>query len=38
MQEHGVTLKRNIRVINLDPAAEKFEYNVDIGNGYLIQI
>jgi hypothetical protein len=36
MQDHAATLKRTIKVINLDPAAEKFEYNCDIDIRELI--
>lgn len=36
MQDHGTTMKRNVRVINLDPAAEKFSYNCDIDVRELI--
>jgi hypothetical protein len=38
MQEHGYTHKRNIKVINLDPAAEKFEYTCDVDIRELITV
>ena len=31
-------MKRNVRVINLDPAAEKFDYNCDIDIRELISV
>jgi GTPase SAR1 family protein len=38
MQEHAATLKRTIKVINLDPAAEKFDYTCDIDVRELITV
>jgi hypothetical protein len=38
MQEHAATLKRTIKVINLDPAAEKFDYTCDIDIRELIKV
>jgi len=38
MQEHGFSLKRNIRVVNLDPAAEKFYYECNIDVRDLITV
>jgi hypothetical protein len=38
LQDHGATMKRNVKVINLDPAAEKFNYNVDIDVKSLITV
>ena len=38
IQEHGIAQKRVIKVINLDPAAEKFGYNCDIDIRELINV
>ena len=38
MQEHAATLKRTIKVINLDPAAETFNYTCDIDIRDLITV
>ena len=38
LQEHAVALKREIIVINLDPAAESFKYNCDIDIRELITV
>ena len=32
MQEMAQTLKRNILIVNLDPAAENNKYRCDVGN------
>lgn len=31
MQDNAKLLKRNILIVNLDPAAEHFKYRCDIG-------
>jgi hypothetical protein len=36
MQGMALTLKRNIIIFNIDPAAEYFRYRVDIGSEVLI--
>lgn len=38
IQDHGEILKRNIRVVNLDPAAETFKYKCDIDMRELISV
>ena len=38
MQDHAESLKREIVVINLDPAAESFKYNCDIDIRELITV
>ena len=38
IQSHAVSLKRTMRVINLDPAAENFEYDCDIDIRELISV
>lgn len=38
MQDHSYTMKRNTKVINLDPAAEKFNYSCDIDVKDLISV
>ena len=38
MQEHAEVLKREIVVINLDPAAESFKYNCDIDIRELVTV
>ena len=38
MQDHAQTIKRNLRVINLDPAAESFKYHCDIDVRDLISV
>jgi|LakMenE18May11ns_1017448.scaffolds.fasta_scaffold9002863_1 hypothetical protein len=35
MQEMAETLRRNIIIVNLDPAAEHSDYKCDIGNTLL---
>ena len=35
MQERAETLRRNIILVNLDPAAEHSDYKCDIGNTLL---
>jgi predicted AAA+ superfamily ATPase len=34
MHEHGLCTRRNIRIVNLDPAAENFNYPVSIDVRY----
>ncbi|XP_074028591.1 GPN-loop GTPase 3 [Leptinotarsa decemlineata] len=36
--QHGVEIKRNIKVVNLDPAAEHFQYNPLVDIRELIQV
>ena len=38
LQDHATSLKREIVVINLDPAAESFKYNCDIDIRELITV
>ena len=38
MQDHAEVLKREIVVINLDPAAESFKYNCDIDIRELVTV
>ena len=38
LQEHATSLKREIVVINLDPAAESFKYNCDIDIRELVTV
>ena len=38
MQEHAESLKREIVVINLDPAAESFKYTCDIDIRELVTV
>ena len=38
MQDMAETLKRNIIIISLDPAAENNDYKCDIGANQLMQI
>lgn len=38
MEKHAEATKRNIRIVNLDPAAEKFEYQPLADVRELIQV
>lgn len=38
IQQHALSHKRTIRIINLDPAAEKLDYNCDINIKELISV
>lgn len=38
MQDMAETLKRNIFIVNLDPAAEHSDYKCDIGINMFMQI
>jgi len=34
IQQHCANTKRTVHIVNLDPAAENFEYRPSIGNCY----
>lgn len=38
IQSHCLSIKRTVRIINLDPAAENFEYDVDVDIKELISV